>query len=71
MAAWSVRRSSSEFKAGVLQEWLRTINVESIYICLDSPLENGYNERFNGTLRHEVLNPEAFYSWAEAQAGIA
>ena len=32
---------------------------------------NGYNERFNGTLRHEVLNPEAFYSWAEAQGGIA
>ena len=35
-----------------------------------SPWKNGYNERFNGTLRHEVLDPEAFYSLAEAQTVI-
>ena len=63
--------NGSEFKAGVLQEWLQTINIEPIYICPGSPWENGYNERFNGTLRHEVLNLEAFYSWVEAQAVIA
>ena len=62
--------NGSEFKAGLLQEWLRTINVEPIYIYPGSPWENGYNERFNGPLRHEVLNPEAFYSWDEAKSII-
>jgi transposase InsO family protein len=27
-----------------------------------SPWENGYNERFNGTLRKEVLNAEWFHT---------
>ena len=55
----------------VSQEWLRTVAVEPIYICPGSPWENGYNERFNGTLRYAVLNPEVFYSLAEAQSVIA
>ena len=48
--------NGSEFKAGVLQEWLRTVHVESIYIYTGSPWENGYNERFNGTLRPKWLD---------------
>ena len=48
--------NGSEFKAGVLQEWLRTVHVESIYIYPGSPWENGYNERFNGTLRPKGLD---------------
>ncbi len=63
--------NGSEFKAGVLQAWLRTVEVEPIYIYPGSPWENGYNERFNGTLRHEVLDTEAFYSLAEAQSVLA
>lgn len=63
--------NGSEFKASVLQEWLRTVNVEPIYIYPGSPWENGYNERFNGTLRHEVLDAEAFYSLNEARCVIA
>ena len=63
--------NGSEFKAGVLQAWLRTVHVKPIYIYPGSPWENGYNERFNGTLRHEVLDPEVFYSLDEAQAVIA
>jgi len=54
--------NGSEFKAHPLQKWLRTVGVEPIYIYPGSPWENGYNERFNGTLRNEVLNTEAFYS---------
>ena len=46
------------------------VNVEPIYIYPGSPWENGYNERFNGTLRHEVMDTEAFYSLAEAQCVI-
>ena len=58
----------SEFKARLLQEGLRTVQVKPIYIHPGSPWENGYHERFNGTLRHEVLNPEVFYALAEAQS---
>ena len=35
-----------------------------------SPWENGYNERFNGTLRKEVLNAEWFHTTKQAQVAI-
>ncbi|MGA0426688.1 MAG: integrase core domain-containing protein, partial [Alphaproteobacteria bacterium] len=35
-----------------------------------SPWENGYNERFNGTLRNEVLNAEWFHTVHQAQTVI-
>ena len=35
-----------------------------------SPWENGYNERFNGTLRKEILNAERFSTTKQAQAAI-
>ena len=35
-----------------------------------SPWENGYCERFNGTLRDELLNVEIFYSLKEARIVI-
>ena len=35
-----------------------------------SPWENGYNERFNGTLRKEVLNTEWFHTKRQAQVAI-
>ena len=35
-----------------------------------SPWENGYNERFNGTLRKEVLNAEWFHTTRQAQVAI-
>ena len=41
--------NGSAFKAGVLQEGLRTIQVKPIYIHPGSPWEHGYHERFNGT----------------------
>ena len=63
--------NGSEFKARLLQDWLRTIQVKPIYIHPGSPWENGCNERFNGTLRHEGLDPKVFYALDEAQAVIA
>ncbi|MEP4050796.1 MAG: integrase core domain-containing protein [Litorimonas sp.] len=39
-------------------------------IYLGSPWENGYNERFNSTLRHEVLNWEWPTSIKQAQTAI-
>lgn len=62
--------NGSEFKAQTLQQWLRKVDVEPIYIYPGSPWENGYNERFNGTLREEVLNTEVFYSLQEARCVI-
>ena len=53
-----------------LQTWLRRVGVEPIRIYPGSPWENGYNARFNGTLRREVLNAEWFASTRQAQIVI-
>ena len=62
--------NGSEFIAATLQLWLRKAGIKPIQIYPGSPWENGYNERFNGTLRHEVLNAEWFTSVAQAQIVI-
>jgi transposase InsO family protein len=59
-----------EFIAKHLQTWLRKVGIEPIQIYPGSPWENGYNERFNGTLRNEVLNAEWFYTVHQAQTAI-
>ena len=51
-----------EFIATHLQEWLKRIGIKPMQIYPGSPWENGYNERFNGTLRKEVLNAEWFHT---------
>ncbi len=59
-----------EFAAATTQEWLKRVGVKPIRIYPGSPWENGYNERFNGTLRREVLNTEWFATAKEAQIVI-
>ncbi len=59
-----------EFVAASLQEWLMKVGIKPIQIYPGSPWENGYNERFNGTLRHEVLNAEWFATTKQAQIVI-
>ena len=59
-----------EFIAEHLQTWLRKVGIEPIQIYPGSPWENGYNERFNGTLRNEVLNAEWFHTIHQAQTVI-
>ena len=59
-----------EFVSAPFQEWLRRVGIEPIRIYPGSPWENGYNERFNGTLRREVLNAEWFASTRQAQIVI-
>ena len=54
--------NGGEFVAQHLQDWLRKVGVRPIQICPGSPWENGYNERFNGILRQELLNTEWFHS---------
>ena len=55
-----------EFASESFQTWLKKVGVKPIRIYPGSPWENGYNERFNGTLRREVLNAEWFISIDQA-----
>ena len=59
--------NGSEFTAQKVQKWLAKLEVKTAYITPGSPWENGYNERFNGILRDELLNGEIFYTLKEAQ----
>jgi transposase InsO family protein len=56
-----------EFVAEATQGWLERVGVKPIRIYPGSPWENGYNERFNGALRREVLNAERFATTKQAQ----
>lgn len=59
-----------EFVAEATQDWLRRVGIKSIRIYPGSPWENGYNERFNGTVRQEVLNVEWFTTNEQSQIVI-
>lgn len=62
--------NGSEFTAGAVRQWLKRLNVRTLFIEPGSPWENGYNESFNGKFRDELLNGEIFYSLKEAQVLI-
>jgi putative transposase len=59
-----------EFTASSFRQWLMRVGIQPLRIFPGSPWENGYNERFNGTLRLEVLNAEWFATTRKAQAAI-
>lgn len=59
-----------EFAAEAMQGWLQRVGIKPIRIYPGSPWEDGYNDRFNGTLRREVLNAEWFTTTEQAQIVI-
>ena len=59
-----------EFIAGDFQTWLNKAGIKPIQIYPGSPWQNGYNERFNRALRHQVLNAEWFSTLKQPQAVI-
>ena len=59
-----------DFTAAPYKAWLKRVGIEPIQIYPGSPWENGYNERFNGTLRRELLNAEWFATTRQAQIVI-
>jgi transposase InsO family protein len=59
-----------EFSSEPFKDWLTKVGIKQIRIFPGSPWENGYNERFNGTLRREVLNTEWFGTTRQAQTVI-
>lgn len=62
--------NGSEFTAKEMRDWLALVGAKTAYITPGSPWENGYNERFNGSLRDELLNGEIFYTLTEAKTLI-
>jgi putative transposase len=54
----------------VFRRWLSHIAVQTLYIELGSPWENGYDETFNGKFRDELLNGEIFHTVKEAKVLI-
>jgi len=60
-----------EFVAASLGDWLADRNVKTAFIEKGSPQQNAFVERFNGTMRDEVLNGEEFDSLLEARVVIA
>ena len=59
-----------EFTARVVREWLKRVDVKTLFIEPGSPWENGYCESFNGKLRDELLDREIFYTLKEAKVLI-
>jgi putative transposase len=55
-----------EFIAASLGAWLAEQGVKTAFIEKGSPQQNAFVERFNGTMRDEVLNGEEFESVLEA-----
>ena len=56
-----------EFIASKLQRWLKTLQVDPLYIEPGSPWEKGYIESYNEKMRAQFLNGELFYTLKEAQ----
>jgi len=59
-----------EFVAETVKDWLRARGVEPVFIRKASPQQNCYVERFNGSMRDELLNGETFRTITEARVVI-
>lgn len=56
-----------EFIASTLIEWLVDRGVEPVFIEKGRPQQNPFVERFNGTMRRDLLNVEEFNNVTEAR----
>lgn len=59
-----------EFIAETVIQWLDEQGVKAVFIAKASPQQNCYVERFNGSMRRELLNGELFHSVLEAKVVI-
>lgn len=59
-----------EFIAATVQDWLRDEGVTPVFVAKASPQQNCYVERFNGSMRDELLNRETFRTLTEARVVI-
>jgi putative transposase len=59
-----------EFISHALDEWCRRHQINLTYIQPGKPMQNGYVERCNGSVRKELLNANVFYSLKEVREKI-
>lgn len=59
-----------EFISHTLDEWCRQHEISLTYIQPGKPMQNGYVERCNGSIRNELLNANVFYSLREVREKI-
>ncbi len=59
-----------EFIADTVRGWLHDQDVKAVFIAKASPQQNCYVERFNGSMRDELLNGETFRSVTETRVVI-
>ena len=70
--AWGMQEdigagSAPNFTARAVRQWLQRTGVRTLLIKPGSPWENGYLESFNGKLRDELQDREAFDTLREAK----
>ncbi len=63
--------NGKEFVAATVVSWLNDRGVTAVPVAKGSPQQNCYVERFNGTMRDELLDGELFHSAAEARFVIS
>lgn len=56
-----------EFISHTLNEWCSRHQINLAYIQPGKPMQNGYIERCNGSVRKELLNANVFYSLKEVR----
>jgi putative transposase len=59
-----------EFISHALDEWCRQNQITLTYIQPGKPMQNGYVERCNGSVRKELLNANVFYTLKEVREKI-
>jgi transposase InsO family protein len=59
-----------EFIANAVKKFIKDVGAKTMYINPGCPWENPYIERFNGTLKDELLDREIFHNLKEAEAMI-
>lgn len=63
--------NGAEFVSATVVDYLADCGVEPVFIEKGRPQQNAFVERFNGTMRNELLNGEEFDSVLEARVVIA
>lgn len=56
-----------EFISDKLDLWCRTKNIQLAFIQPGKPMQNGFVERFNGSMRKELLNAYVFRTLSEVR----
>ncbi len=62
-----VSDNGTEFTSNAILGWTKEHKVEWHYIAPGKPMQNGYNESFNGRMRDELLNESLFLDLEQAR----